>query len=785
MSEYLAGIAEITITPPVGVEMAGYTRPGPATGIHDELKAVAVVFDDRSGQKSAICAVDLCMVNATLVAAVRERAGGHTAMRPERILIAATHDHSGPALVSDNLLNQRWLRTLEDALVQVIMEADKNRRDARIGTAIGSVNGIGGNRRDPEHGVVDRSVTVMRLDDARTGKVLGVIINHACHATTLGLENYLITADYPGQVREYVQAHLPDKPLVLFLNGACGDINPGGYSAEASALGKKIPNRTFKRAKEIGALLGAEAVRLAQAIKTKGEFQVLGGALPVRLPTRRFKLPAEAAQDCEAALKKVKQAEKTGVGGKVLDQLRLDLIYARTAVKFAQRYLNLPNGQLTTEVQGIAVDDTIFVGLPGEVFTELGLALKKDSSFKTTFIVGYANDSTGYFPTVEALTQSGYEVKVSLFGAVAIERLVGWARLLMQGLARSLRQAREQAASKKPAAPARDPDWIRPLRPMPRAKFPVIDFHLHCWGTWRSTEYKLAQMAATNVAYAVSLVGDAFPDARLEPALADAANEKGKLLYFSGFDFRRLDDPDWPDYVRRKLDHDLRLGAKGVKLFKEVGLMYRDRLGNLIRPSDRRLAPIWQATAERDVPVLYHIADPLRAFTPLAGNYEEIKALQAGGLHWQFGAPGHPTHEQLLRDLEQLAAENPATTFVFAHLASMDADLARCTRLLQKNSRVYVDTAARLGELGHQPHTAREFFMANPDRILFGTDYSWPNRFDGYPNWFRFLETADEFFTCQDFGAPPKWGLYGINLPDEVLRKVYGANAARLLKLKL
>lgn len=784
MSEYLAGIAEITITPPIGVEMAGYSgRQKPASGIHDELKAVAVVFDDRSGQKSAICAVDLCMLNATLVAAVRERV--HIAARPERILIAATHDHSGPAIVSENLLNQRWLKNLEDALVQVIMEADHNRRDARIGTAVGAVSGIGGNRRDPEHGAVDRSVTVMRLDDARTGKVMGIIVSHACHATTLGLDNYLITADYPGQVRAYVQGLLPDKPLVLFLNGACGDINPGGYSAEASALGKKIPNRTFKRSKEIGALLGAEAVRLAKTIKTRGEFYVLGGALPVRLPTRKFKLPAEADRDYEAVLKKLKPAEKIGLGGKALDQLRLDLMYAKTAAKYARRYFNLPNGELTTEVQGIVVDDTIFVGLPGEVFTELGLALKKDSPFKTTFIVGYANDSTGYFPTVEALARSGYEVKVSLFGAVAIERMVGWARLLMQGLARSLRQARAQAVSTKPAAPAGAPDWIRTSRPVSRAKFPAIDFHLHCWGAWRSTEYKLAQMAAANVAYAVSLVGDAFPDARLEPALAEAANEKGKLLYFSGFDFRRLDEPDWPDYVRRKLDHDLKLGVKGIKLFKEVGLTYRDSLGNLIRPIDRRLAPIWQAAAERDLPVLYHIADPLRAFTPLAGNYEEIKALQAGGLFWKFGAPGHPTHEQLLQDLEQLAAENPATTFVFAHLASMDGDLARCTRLLQKNPRVYVDTAARLAELGRQPHTAREFFMTNPGRILFGSDYSWPNRYDGYPNWFRFLETPDESFTCQDFGAPPKWGLYGINLPDDVLRKVYGENAAQLLKVKL
>lgn len=784
--QYLIGMAETVITPPVGVNMAGYA-PRVARGVHDELKAVAVVFDDWSGRKSAICSVDVCVVNARLVTAVRRRVAVRTAMRLERIMIAATHLHSGPKLSGDNLLNQRWLIEFEDKLVQVIQEADMLRRDARIGFASGEALGIGGNRRDPRHGPVDRSVSVVRIDDARTNKIMGVIVNHACHVTTLDLHNLLLTADYPGQMRNYVHEHLQDRPCVMFLNGACGDINPGGYSAEDSALGKAIPNRTFERAHEIGVILGREAVRLVKTIKPESEFEVQGGLLSRRLPMRKAKLPAEARLEAEEMKRQLSMAESAGITGRKLDRLRLECMYSQEEVERAECYARIANGEFPMDIQGISVKDILFLGLSGEMFNEIGSQLRRESPFKRTVVVGYANECICYFPTVAALSKGGYEVRCCMFGAVAIKKMIGWASLLARGLHASLLKTREQKPDRETASPGAligDPLLKAPVTDVRKARFPAIDFHLHCPGVWRATGQKLADMDATNVRYVVDMFGDTMPQADFLPALWEAEREQGRILHFFGFDFGRIECPDWPDYVREKINHDMKLGGRGIKIFKELGLEYRDGLGRLIMPDDKRLKPVWDEAAKRGLPVLYHIADPTRNFKPIGGTYEELKAMDDVALFWKFGAPGYPKHEELLAAQERMVAANPKTTFVLAHLAALDSDLKRCGNLLRKYPNIYVDTAARLWELGRQPHCSREFFLAYADRIIWGTDQSWPNQHESYPKWFRFFETSDDYFPCALFGVAPRM-ICGIGLPDKALKKIYRETAARLLNLSL
>ncbi len=772
MTPSLVGLADTIITPPAGVDMAGYTREGPAVGIHDDLHAVAAIFEDACGRKIALCSTDLVEVIPEVVKAVRARVCPRLGMAPDSLMIAATHTHSGPALTSPKLCNQQWRRELEDRLVRVLLEADANRRAARVGVAIGSVTGVGGNRRDPKHGPVDRSVTVFRIDDARTGAALGLIVNHACHATTLDLHNRLISADYPGFLRGAVAKRLPggERVPLLFFNGACGNINPGGYSAEASALGKPIPNRTYERARWIGERLGREVVRLARGIRTRPRFDVRGGALPIRLPMQSFPLPAEAEARAGAARQAYEQACRRGIKGAALDALRLDMIYGGIEQRMAQRRFALPNGEYDTEVQGLVVGDVLFLGLPGEVFNEIGTTLKRRSPFPTTVIIGYANDCSGYYPTVDVLADGGYEVRASRFGAVAIERMQGWAQLLATGLHRS--------ASTRPAGEPAKRGAVRGPR---RAKFPAVDCHLHCWGAWPGSAEKLAALKAANVRYGVCLVGDRFPQAALEPALARAREEHGRLLYFSGLDFTRLDDPNWSDLVRRKLDHDVALGARGLKLFKTLGLTCRDRRGSLIRPDDPRLDPVWSAAAERGLPVLYHVGDPLCRFQAIETSYEQLKALADRALDNCWAAPGHPSHETLIRSLEAVVAAHPDTVFIGAHLASLDHDLARCGRLMDRYPNFHVDTAGRLASLGRQPRAARALCLAHPDRILFGTDCAWPNQDGAYHDWFRLLETRDAAVPCPGGGEP----LSGLGLPDDALRLIYGGNMARLLRLDL
>ena len=428
MDTLFAGMAETTITPPVGVELAGYS-PRTAEGIHDDLKAIALVLDDGT-RKIAICVMDAVGVKPDLVAAVRRQSSNGTAIPAKNIFIAATHTHSGPALGGENQLNREWLAELEGKLVDVIGKADATRRPVRVGAAVGQVDGVGGNRRDPAHGPVDRSVNVLRFNDAASGEIIGVVVNHACHATTLGRENTLVTADYPGQARLHIAEKLEGSPIVMFLNGACGNINPGGYSAEASALGKIIPNRTFARAAEIGRQLGGEVVRLLPEISAEGPARVGAGRMEIRLPIKDTKSPDEAAADAKQKEERFEELKQSGAAESEIDRAWLDVMYARRHEQHARQKSELPNGEMTTELQGIALGDILFLGFPGELFTEIGLAVKESSPFRHTFVVGYANDGAGYFPTVDALQGGGYEVLTCRFGPSGIEQLTAAAQRL-------------------------------------------------------------------------------------------------------------------------------------------------------------------------------------------------------------------------------------------------------------------------------------------------------------------------------------------------------------------
>ncbi|MHC4873258.1 MAG: amidohydrolase family protein, partial [Planctomycetota bacterium] len=280
----------------------------------------------------------------------------------------------------------------------------------------------------------------------------------------------------------------------------------------------------------------------------------------------------------------------------------------------------------------------------------------------------------------------------------------------------------------------------------------------------------------------VTQVGDIFQKASLEPAIKVIGRHLDRFVPFGGIDFRKTDDRDWDDYVKSKLEHDISLGAKGLKIYKELGLRYRDSLGNLIMPDDKRLKSLWQAAAELNIPVLYHIADPLTAFLKPENEFnEEIDQTSK----WWWGAPGFPSHEELIQSMFKLAAENPHTTFVFPHCASLTHDLKRVTEFVNKYPNVYVDVSARLDTLARQPRSARDFFINAADKILWGSDDMWPNRDNAYHLWFRFLETEDDYFIGNYYGSRPNWHFYGINLPDTVLQKIYNINAANLLNIKI
>jgi predicted TIM-barrel fold metal-dependent hydrolase len=238
--------------------------------------------------------------------------------------------------------------------------------------------------------------------------------------------------------------------------------------------------------------------------------------------------------------------------------------------------------------------------------------------------------------------------------------------------------------------------------------------------------------------------------------------------------------PDFGHRMAAELAAAKQAGASGLKIFKNLGLEYRNPDGSLIRVDDPRWDPIWTACGELGFPVLIHTADPKAFFLPTDPTNERWEELKRHP-DWSFHGPSFPSYDELLRQFIKIVERHPKTIFIGAHVASSAEDLGQVGRWLDAYPNLYVDIAARIAELGRQPFTAREFFERYQDRILFATDG--PRVAERLHYHWRFLETHDEYFPYAENEFPPQgfWRIYGLELPDDILRKVYFANAERII----
>jgi predicted TIM-barrel fold metal-dependent hydrolase len=320
-----------------------------------------------------------------------------------------------------------------------------------------------------------------------------------------------------------------------------------------------------------------------------------------------------------------------------------------------------------------------------------------------------------------------------------------------------------------------------------RARFPVVDAHNHL-GRWLTQDWGapdvgalLALMDELNLRAIVNLDGRPGElDANL--ARYDRA-VPGRFATFAQVDW---DEParggDFGARMAATLRQAVAAGAHGMKVWKILGLHVRDDAGELVMPDDDRLDPLWAAAAGAAVPVLIHVGDPVAFFDPLDAENERLEELIEHP-DWWFGDRGRfPPFLAIVDALERLVARHPSTTFIGAHVGCYPEDLAWVGRMFATYPNFHADIAARIAELGRQPRAARDLIMAHPDRILFGTDESPPNR-ETYITHFRFLETVDESFPYAVDPVPPqgRWAISGLGLPDDILRKVYGENALRLV----
>ena len=287
---------------------------------------------------------------------------------------------------------------------------------------------------------------------------------------------------------------------------------------------------------------------------------------------------------------------------------------------------------------------------------------------------------------------------------------------------------------------------------------------------------RLTEMDALNMRILVDSPVNGGSGDWVRTAVANfAAVGKGRFAPMTNIDYQNLDDPGYRDRAARELEQDIKAGAVGLKVWKNLGMGLKDSSGRLIPVDDPRFDAVWETCARFQIPVLIHTADPRPLFQPMDKYNERWLELKTHPGRNESGA-SEPTWETLIRDQHNLFSRHPKTIFIAAHMGWLANDLGQLGALLDRLPNVYVEIGAISSELGRQPRFARSFFEKYQDRVLFGKDaYVVPE----YWTYFRLLETADEYFdpTRRYHGL---WQLYGLELPDPVLKKLYYKNALHI-----
>jgi hypothetical protein len=397
-----AGVAQVCISPPIGVELAGY---GPflrrrSRSVHDDLYAAALVIEDGE-MRVAIVTADIISFDVATVEHIRHLAAATTGIPPNHVLVSCIHSHTAPtarALRNWGERDLEYIALLSRHIAGAIEAANYARQPARIGWGLGDHPDLAWNREQRNSrsgasvGPVDTSVQVLRVDAASSGETIALLVNYACHPVMLGTHT-AISADYPGALRRQLVAAF-EGAVVLFANGTCGDIDP---ASNREVWGKA----TFADVDWAGAGLAAEAIRVARGVELRAELALAVERAWVDLPYQVL-TAEQVAQEVE--------------------RRHADLVTPLSDSTVRRRHFWQGWAQATqdalaagaapawerAELQVIQVGDVVFLALPGEIFTEIGLAIKAASAYDQTFIVTFANGNVGYIATEEDYEQHGY-----------------------------------------------------------------------------------------------------------------------------------------------------------------------------------------------------------------------------------------------------------------------------------------------------------------------------------------------------------------------------------------
>lgn len=312
-----------------------------------------------------------------------------------------------------------------------------------------------------------------------------------------------------------------------------------------------------------------------------------------------------------------------------------------------------------------------------------------------------------------------------------------------------------------------------------KAKFPFIDIHNH-YGSMNTADLgeRVKHMDELNMGIMVNLSGRGFRSSgdHLEKSFENIKKSyPTRFLLFTNVDFSDIDNPEWSARMTKQIEDDVKRGAKGLKIYKSLGIRDKDSKGNRISIDDARIGPIWAKCGELGIPVLIHSADPKQFWDPIDNQNErwlELKTHPGRRYGEQFAS-----WETLIKEQHNVFRKHPKTKFINAHLGWFGNDLKKLGGLMEEFPNMYTEIGAVIAELGRQPRAAKAFLTKYQDRVLFGKDSWVPEEYETY---FRVLETEDEYFPYHK-RYHAFWRMYGLGLPDEILKKIYYKNALKLI----
>jgi len=351
-------------------------------------------------------------------------------------------------------------------------------------------------------------------------------------------------------------------------------------------------------------------------------------------------------------------------------------------------------------------------------------------------------------------------------------------------------------------------DRLHPRASAWRAEHRLIDLHQHIDSTPEHLARAVAILDLAGIGVGVNLSGGTVTSDSGKPSVFQQRKEladrlfPGRFLHYMNLDYGAWDHPDFADQAVAQIEEGHRLGAAGLKEFKRLGLYLRDQSGELIAIDDARLDPVWQRCGELSMPVSIHVADPVAFWLPYNQRNERWTELKDHP-KWWFGDPKvFPPHEELLAALERVIVRHPGTTFVCVHFANNPEDLDWVEDQLDRHPNMMADLAARIPEIGRKnPERVRELFLKHQDRLLFATDFQVYDRLtlgsggsgppptndqaqDFFMKHWQWMETQDRDFEHMT-PIQGDWTISGIDLPENVLRKIYFDNARELLSASL